>query len=181
MISALLASVALAGLDFSPQEEEFELEGIKMSQLAFRTGNGPKAIYQPPRDWKYFGGNEYLDLQPAGLTQASAKVRKWPASPELSFDPEGRKRITEQIIASLPEGSEQVKLLTEEVNPLRICGRQTYLVELTYVYYGDRFACYTLLVERSPEMFCFRLSSREANYQALRDAFQRSLYSWQNL
>lgn len=152
-----------------------------MSQLAFDTGSRTKATYQPPRAWKYSGGSDYLDLQPEGVAQAKARVSKSPASPALSLDAEGQKRLTEKVIASLPEGSEQVKVLTRDSNPLRINGKQTYLVELSYVYYGERFACYSLFLDRAPEMLTFRLNCRESNYQALREEFHRSLYSWQNL
>ncbi|MGI8891414.1 MAG: hypothetical protein ACR2G0_11610 [Chthoniobacterales bacterium] len=178
--SHLLVSISLANLDFSPQEAMSDMEGVNMRELTFNTGLGPKAIYQPPREWKYSGGKDYLDLQPGGVTQVRARVSRWPFSPNLSFDPEGCKQMTEQVINSLPDGSEQVKI-REELNPLQICGKRTYLVELTYVYYGERFKCYTLLLDRKPEVLCFRLSCREANYETLREAFRRSLYSWQNL
>ena len=84
-----------------------------------------------------------------------ARVSKSPASRRPSFDAEGCKRLTEKVIASLPEGSEQVKILSEELNPLQIDGKQTYLVELSYVYYGERFACYSLFLDRAPEMLIF--------------------------
>lgn len=181
LVTAFLVPAAFANLNLSPQQEAFDLEGMKMSQLTFNTGSNIKATYQPPRDWKYSGSNDYLDLQPEGVAQVKARVSKWSSSPELSFDAEGRKQLTEKILASLPEGSEQVKILSEELNPLRINAKQTYLVELSYIYYGERFACYSLFLDRKPEMLCFRLSCRETNYQALREAFHRSLYSWQNL
>ncbi len=177
----LLAPASRANLDLSPQPDSFELDGITMSQLAFNTGNRTKATYQPPRAWKYSGGRDFLELQPSDVAQVKARVSKSPAGPAPSFDAEGRKRFTEKVIASLPDGSEQVKILAEELNPLQINGKQTYLVELSYVYYGERFACYSLFLERAPEMLTFRLNCRESNYQALREEFHRSLYSWQNL
>lgn len=181
LAAVFLASAARANLDLSPQEDSFELDGMRISQLAFSTGNRLKATYQPPRAWKYAGGSEYLELQPDGVAQVKARISKSPAFPNVSFDAEGRKRLTEQVIASLPEGSEQVKVVSEELNPLQIDGKQTYLVELSYVYYGERFSCYSLLLDRVPEMLTFRLNCRESSYQALRAEFHRSLYSWQNL
>ncbi len=174
-------SAAEAGLDFSPQVESYQLEGIKMSQLAFSNGDNPKATYQPPRDWKYSGGSDRLDLQPLGLTQTRASLMKWPSPPAISFDPDGLKILTEKIVRLLPEGSEEVKILAEEQNPLQIDGKQTYLVEVSYTFYGERFCAYSLLLDRKPEPLCFRLSSREADYQKLREAFHRSLFTWQNL
>ncbi len=181
LAAIFFTSAARANLDLNPQEDSFELDGMHISQLAFNTGNRTKATYQPPRAWKYSGGSDYLELQPDGVAQVKARVSKSPAAPNFSFDAEGRKRLTEKVIASLPEGSEQVKVLSEELNPLQIDGKQTYLVELSYVYYGERFSCYSLFLDRVPEILTFRLNCRESSYQALRAEFHRSLYSWQNL
>ena len=169
-----------ADLDLSPQVETYELEQVKMSQLVFRNDGQAKPTYQPPLNWKYSGGADHLELQPGGLAQAKASITKWPATP-LTFDPEGLKRLTEQVVGLLPKGSEQVKVLSEEMNPLQIDGKQTYLVELSYIYYGEHFASYALLLDRGPEPLCFRLTCRETNYAALREAFHRSLFTWQNL
>lgn len=172
---------ALAGLDLSPQVQSYELEGIPMSQLAFNNGAMGKATYQPPRDWKYSGGSDRFELQPGNKAQTKASLSKWPSSPAISFDPQGLAQLNERIIGMLPEGSEQVKVLAAELNPLQIDGKPTYLVEVSYVFYGERFCSYSLLLDRTPEPLFFRLSSRESDYATLREAFQRSLYTWQNL
>ena len=181
LLVVLPGSTAHAELDLSPQFESYELDGIKMSQLAFNTGTSDKATYQPPRDWKCSGGKDQLDLQPAALAQVTAKVTKLPPAPAIAFDAEGRRHLAEAIFGSLPAGSEQVKVESEELNPLQISGKQTYLIEVSYTFYGERFASYALILDRKPEPLCFRLSCRESQYQALRQAFQKSLYSWQNL
>lgn len=172
---------ARAELDLSPQLEPYEVDGIKTSQLAFATGTSDKATYQPPRDWKCSGGKDQLDLQPAVLAQVTAKVTKLSPAPAIAFDAEGRRRLTERIIGFLPAGSEQVRVESEELNPLQISGKQTYLIEVSYTFYGEKFSSYTLILDRKPEPLCFRLSCRESQYQPLRQAFHKSLYSWQNL
>ena len=174
-------AIAQAGLDLSPHSEPFKMEGITMSQLVFATGTNDKAIYQPPPEWKYSGDNDSLDLTPEKITQAKATVTKWPSSPPLSFDEAGRKQLTEKFVGTLPEGSQDVKVQSEAMNPLQIDGKQTYLVEITYTNYGAHFACYTLVMNRPPEPLCFRLTCREGDYDKLKEAFQRSLFSWQNL
>jgi hypothetical protein len=184
-IAALLivrsGSAAHAELDLSPQLEPYELDGVKMSQLTFHADMNDRATYQPPHEWKCSGGKDQLDLQPPALVQVTAKVTKLPPAPAIAFDPEGRRHLIETIIGSLPAGSEQVKVESEELNPLQISGKQTYLIEMSYTFYGERFASYALFLDRKPEPLCFRLSCRESNYQTLRQAFQKSLFSWQNL
>ncbi len=174
-------AAADAELDLSPRLKPYELEGIKLSQLAFANGTSKEATYEPPANWKYSGGRDYLDLLPQNLAQAKARITKWPTPPALVFDPESCKDLQQKIVAMLPEGSEQVKIQSEEINPLEIDGSKTYLVELSYVFYGEKYASYSLLLARQPEPLCFRLTCREADYEKLREVFRRSLYSWQNL
>jgi hypothetical protein len=161
--------------------ESFQLEGIKMWQLTFANGTSKKVTYQPPQGWKYFGGRDSLNLEPPSIAQAMAVIVKLPSTLRLSFDEAGRSQIREKAIASLPQGSQQAKVTSEELNPLQIDGKQTYLVEMSYVFFGQKFAYYYLILDRTPDPMSFRFSSREADYQKLREAFQRSLFTWQNL
>lgn len=183
-MTALLLAVragAQAELNLSPRLEAYEQEGIKMSQLGFDTGGGKKATYQPPPDWKYSGGKDSLELLPGNALQAKATVTKWASNPEISFEEEGRKALTGRMVAMLPEGSEAVKVQAETPSPLQIDGKPTYLVETTYTSYGTKFACYALVLQRKPEPIFFRLICQAADYEKLKEAFQRSLFTWQNL
>jgi hypothetical protein len=181
LVSTIAASPVRAGLDLSPQTVPYEIDGVTMSQLAFENGKNEKASYQPPRDWKYSGGTDHLDLQPPHVAQANIRVTKWPATKQISLDEEGRQQLIDLAIASLPEKSQNVKIESQEMNPLKIDGKQTFLVEVSYTSFGEKFCCYSLFLDRKPEPLCFRLSCREAQYQQLRQLFQRSLYTWQNL
>ncbi|HEX4665761.1 MAG TPA: hypothetical protein VH207_04100 [Chthoniobacterales bacterium] len=171
----------MADLDLSPRADSYELEGVSMPQLSFYTGTNKDATYQPPSDWSYSGGHDHLDLQPEGINQAMARISKWPAEPALAFDSEGLVQLRQRIIALLPQDSVEVEVRSEEMNPLQIDGKQTYLVELSYTCYGERYACYCLVLDRKPKPICFRLTCRESDYEALRPAFHRSLFTWQNL
>lgn len=180
-LSLFLPVAALAELDLSPRAESYELEGIAMPQLSFYTGTNKDATYQPPSNWSYSGGQDHLDLQPDGISQAKARISKWPAEPALAFDSEGVVQLRQRILALSPQDSVDVEVRSEEMNPLQIDGKQTYLVELSYTCYGERYASYCLILDRKPKPICFRLDCRESDYQALRPAFHRSLFTWQNL
>lgn len=179
-LAALFTAKAVsAGLDLSPQTQSYTLDGMTLSQLVFNSDQEAKPTYQPPRDWKFSGQKDQLTLQPQGVTQAQASVSKW--SSPVAFDADGLQSLKERIVSSLPKGSEKVEVVSEEQNPLKIDGKQTYLLELNYVFYGERFAAYTLVLDRKPNPLLFRLNCRESDYKNLREAFHRSLFSWQNL
>ncbi|HEY2801481.1 MAG TPA: hypothetical protein VGI85_12855 [Chthoniobacterales bacterium] len=174
-------SSAHGELNLSPRLESHVLDGVKMSQLVFDTGASNKASYEPPSGWNYSGGQDSLSLRPKNLTQAEVRITKLPAASPVLFDDAGRKALTQGVTESLPKGSEQMKVEVEKLNPLQIDGKSTYLVEVSYVFYGERFACYNLLLDRKPQPLSFRLTCRQSDYQKLRDTFEKSLYSWQNL
>ena len=84
-------------------------------------------------------------------------------------------------MALLPEGSQQIRVENEELNPLQIEGKQTYLIELSYISFGEKFASYQLYLDRKPQPIVFRLSCPLKDYPELRRVFHKSLFSWQNL
>ena len=47
-----LITGARGELDLSPQLEEYQMDGVKMSQLAFANGATERATYQPPAAWQ---------------------------------------------------------------------------------------------------------------------------------
>ena len=94
---------------------------------------------------------------------------------------EGLKRLRDEAISSLPQGSEHVAITNVELNPLQIEHKQTYLIELTFTFFGEKFACYSLTLDRRPEAISFRLTCRQKDYSELRQVFHKSLFTWQNL
>jgi len=180
-LSLVTVLTAIAELDLSPQPDLFELDGIKIPQLIFDNGRLPKVSYQPPQDWKYSGQKDQLVIQPDKLSQASARMVKLPENEVITLDQAGREQLKREALLSLPNGSEDAEVRSEQVDPMQINGLHTYLIELKYVFFGEKFACYSLTVNRKPRALNFRLTCRERDYKELRKAFEKSLYTWQNL
>lgn len=172
---------ASAELDLSPQPDSFDLDGIKIPQVTFENGRMPKVSYQPPRDWKCTGQKDQLIIQPTKLSQASAKVVKLPEGEVITLDEGGKEQLKQKALLSLPDGSQDAEINLEQLDAMRIDGWHTYLIELKYVFFGEKFACYSLTVSRKPQALNFRLTCREKDYGELRRAFEASLYTWQNL
>lgn len=181
LVIVLASSASKADLDLSPQLVTYELDGFPFSQLAFENGRKGKATYDYPTGWTYSGNRNQLELQPPRLSQTSIKITLQPRGSRIALDAEGQKELKEKAIASLPQGSEQIKIENEELNPLKIEGQETYLIELSYVAFGERFDCYQLYLDRNPQPIVFRLSCPQKDYPELRQLFHKSLFSWQNL
>jgi hypothetical protein len=181
---ALLASLLIASvrgdLQLIPKVDEYELDGAKMKQLAFADG-GQKVTYQSPRTWNYSGSATQLTLHPPNKTQAEATITRLSFSEPGKFDDESLKKLVAEAVALVPKGSANVTVVSQDKNPLHINGKETFLVILTYGFYGETFGRSILFVNRGKEQIRSQLTCRQSDFKELHQAFLGSQYSWQNL
>lgn len=177
----LAVSPLEAELNLSPREEKFELDGTKLTHLVFENGTTSRTTYQPPKQWSYSGSDNKLQLQPPEKGQADIAIAKVPRQDAIPFEETNREKLKLKAIASLPEDSSNVKVESEEPNPVQISGHNTYLLQLSYTRFGEKFKRYFLLVDLANGQLLCQLTSRERDYDRLVNAFQRSLCSWQHL
>lgn len=176
----LLASSAYADLDLTPREEEYQLDGTKQRQLVFADG-GRRVTYTPPRNWQYSGGGNRFVLRPSSelSAEATTTVNKLPRA-EV-FDDTTTKRLCDEVLASVPSGATKVTLVSQQMNPLRIEGKQTFLVIINYDLYGGPYTRSAMFLNRQNEQVRFQLTCYRNSFQKLQKAFESSHYSWQNL
>jgi hypothetical protein len=177
----LNASSAWAELNLSPHEESFDLDGIKLTHLVFDNGTTTKATYQLPPRWSCSGSNDQLQILPADRAQADISITKVEPPNVIGFEEANHERLKQRAIASLPGDASRIQVESEEANPLQISGRDTYLVQLSYTRFGERFKRYFLLVNLTGDQLLCQLTSHERDYDNVMKAFQQSLYSWQHL
>jgi hypothetical protein len=180
LFGALFASSAQAELLLTPKIAEYELDGVKFKQLAF--SDGEKVVtYQAPRGWDYSGSATTLSLRPPNKAQAEATVTRVPLAQPGSFDEESLKKLVAEAIAQVPKGSENVTVVSQEMNPLMIQRKETFLVTLSYTSYGQKYGRSILFLNRGNEQIRSQLTCREADFNELHRAFLASQYTWQQL
>lgn len=180
LVGGLLITSARADLDLTPKLSEYELDGVRLKQLAFSDGNGI-VTYTPPRGWDYSGSVAQLVLRPPSKSQAEAKITKVTLSGPASFDEETINKLVREAIASVPHGSSDIQLVSQQRNPLIIERKETFLVVLSYNFYGGAYSRSILFLNRGNEQIRFQLTSSQADFKELQKAFFASQYSWQNL
>ena len=180
LAGSLLIAPARAELDLTPTLSEYELDGVKFKQLTFSDGS-KTVTYSPPRGWDYSGSAAQLTLRPPGKSQAEAKITKVALSQPASFDEETVKKLVQKAIASVPPGSTDIQLVSQEKNPLKIERKETFLVTLSYSFYGNAYQRSILLLNRGTEQIQFQLDCRQVDFRELQTAFLGSQHSWQNL
>jgi hypothetical protein len=180
VIAALLIASARAELQLTPSVVQYELDGVKLKQLAFSDG-AKQVTYQAPRGWDYAGSASQLTLHPPNKSQAEAIIYKAPLLQPASFDDETAKKLVDEAITSVPKGSTDVTLASQEKNPLLINRKETFLVTFTYNFYGESYTRSILFLNRGNEQIRFQLVCRQADFKELQKAFLGSHYSWHNL
>lgn len=175
-----LASFAYADLNLTPRVEEYQLDGVKLRQLVFTDGDR-RVTYTPPRKWDYSGGGNRLALRPASAPTAEATITVGKLSQAGVFDEATTKRLSDEVLASVPNGSTHVALVSQQMNPLLIERKETFLVVINYDYYGNPYARSVMFLNRQNEQLRFQLTCFRNSFRELQRAFESSHYSWQNL
>ena len=184
IISALMVVTAASGradLQFTPRESYFELEGMKLKQLAFSDGGAKEVTYQQPPGWSYSGDAGKLTLHPPNKSQAEATVSKVTLPKPGVFDDASMKQMVEEALASAPKGSTSISLVSQQRNPVLIAGKETFLVVVSYSFYGGNYQRSLMFMNRGNEQVRFQFVSRAADFEELQRAFLGSHCTWENL
>lgn len=181
MVGAFFIASARADLLLSPRVFESWVDGAKIKFLVFSDGSGKDVTYSPPTGWEYSGSGAKLTLYPPGKPQAQGTVSTIRLNQAAVFDAETMKKLAAEALASVPEGGTAVALVLQEKNPLFIAGKETFLVIVSYTFYGENYQRSMMFLNRGNEQVRFQFVSRAVDFKNLQAAFQGSQLSWRNL
>ncbi|MEY2508166.1 MAG: hypothetical protein QOH01_2495 [Verrucomicrobiota bacterium] len=178
LLALLLIRTSQAHLDLTPAPTEYVAEGITFQRLTFKQANNISLSYQPPRGWTYRGGGDRLQLTPAEATRAEALIQALPLASAQPLDEKNEAFLREQFLNTLPTGSQVIKLLNEEQNPVVLDNKPSYAVTASYQVIGETFVRSTLFINLADTQLRFTLNARQSDYEKLNRAFRQSIYSW---
>lgn len=181
LLGALFAASARADLQLTPKISEAWADGAKIKFLAFSDGSGKDVTYRPPTAWEYSGSSTRFTLRPPDKPQAEGTIARINLSQPAVFDDETMKKLTAEVLASVPGGSTNVTLVSQQKNPLLIARKETFLVIISYTFYGENYQRSMMFLNRGNEQVRFQFVSRAADFKPLQAAFQRSHFTWRNL
>jgi hypothetical protein len=172
---------ARAELQLTPKISPYEADGVKIELLAFSDGSGKAITYSPPRGWEYSGSPTKFTLRPPGKPQAEGAIVRISLSQPAVFDDQTMKTLVAEMLVSVPGGSTNVTLVAQEKNALLISQKETFLVVISYDFYGQSYQRSTMFLNRGNEQVRFQFVSRTADFKNLQMAFQASQLTWRNL
>ncbi len=176
----LLVFDACAGLDFTPVESFYEVEGLRAPNVTFRDG-GKDITYTPPAHWILCGRGKIITLTPPNTVQAGAIVQAITARNTPPATAENLKAYGALALELVPREAVNVEVVETVMCPLRISGRPLAEATLNYVFFGQQFRMNVLFMPREKEQLRMQFSSRVADFPPLLKAFRASLYSLQGL
>lgn len=166
--------------NLSPFPTEFDGEGIKYTQLAFKDDER-QVLYVPPRNWTWHGGPSQLRLTPPTIvTRADAIIEASPLAAAQPLDEKTIAVLRQQFMSTLPPGAQGVKIVSEEQSPL-LLGGNIATVEFTasYQILGETFVRSTLFANLPETQLRFKLTGLKKDFDSLHRLFRASLISWQ--
>jgi hypothetical protein len=166
-----------SALDLTPTVSEYTAEGITFRQLNFQDGRR-KAVYEPPRLWICHGGGTSLQLVPPKVDRADAIIQVVDVTATSTLDEKVVAGLKEQALRSLPPGSQTVTVLSEEQNPVSLEGKPSYGVTLSYSALGETFVRSIVFINLSEMQLSFRITARQADFEAVQRPFRSSIFSW---
>jgi len=176
-----LSGAARAELLLNPQTGIYEMDGFKFERLVVYDGS-QKITYSPPTGWHSSGDDNQLKLWPPHTAEAEAVITRWKMAEVTPFDDAGMKRLTDEVVASLPPGARQVTIVSQVKDPVIIEHKGTYLCVVEYEKSSILWSRSVMFLNRSAtEQLQFQLTSRRGDFAKLEKDFQTSQFSWQNL
>ena len=176
-ITFLLASVALASIDLTPMPSDYEEDGFKYRMLTFKHGER-KIEYVPPGSWAVRGAPDRLQLNPPDSRFAEAIVQAVPLEQAVVLDEARMAALEQQIIATLPAGSQSPEVLQRLDNPIMLGGQPSFGVVVAYQNLGQKFQRSVVFVHAADVQLVLRFTAEKSEFDKLYSIFRQSLTSW---
>jgi hypothetical protein len=177
IVLAACAISARGAIDLTPTASEYTAEGVTFRQLSFKDGKR-RVVYELPRQWSYRVDGTSLQLAPQNSVRADASIEVADLPKPQAFDEKLFGALREQSLRAAPTRAQNVTLLNEEFNPVRLERGDVYAVTISYQALGETFVRSMLYVNLPDAQLTFRLTARKADFEPLQRAFRSSILSW---
>ena len=97
------------------------------------------------------GSATKFTLRPPGKPQAEGVIERISLSEPAVFDEPTMKKLVAEVLASAPGGSTNVTFVSQEKNSFMIAQKETFLVTISYNFYGQNYQRSTMFLNRGNE------------------------------
>jgi hypothetical protein len=180
VLPAVLAviSTAQATIDFTPTVNRYQSEGAEYSSVSFKDDKRSVSIVLP-RQWSCRGDSSRLQVTPPNQNLAEGVLQSVPTKGVLRFDEATVKTLEQQVLATLPAGTQGATVVSRQENTIMLNQNVSYEFVVSYQTLGQIFYRSVIFVNCPDQQLVFRFSAPKAVFDNLNRAFHQSLYSWQ--
>ena len=176
LATSLSRFVTAAPIDFTPASGTRELEGMVFSRVIFHVDGRP-ITYEPPKDWGYRGEANQFVVTPPNGAQAQGKFEQSKLEAPQVFDAAALEELRRFVLSSMPADAQDAKIVSEEANPVRINGKDSYEIIATYTYFGQRQEVGVIFASYGDMQLRCRFVAHQADFEPLYRAFRASLFT----
>ena len=178
LLFAVSLATSRAAIDLAPTPHEYTCEGFTFTELLFKDGKR-QINYLLPNQWSYRAAGNGVLLTPPKSVNADAVILATPlAKPEV-LDEKAMAAARERFLSSLPSGSQMIKVVQEEQNPVLLDNKPSYEVIVSYQIMGETFLRSQLFTNNGDTQVSFRFTARKVDFEKLHQVFRGSILSWQ--
>jgi hypothetical protein len=174
------AVTANAAIDFTPLVEEYASQGFVYRKVTLK---GEKGVirFVSPLGWNVRGTKDLLQLYPPNQNLAEATMSARTVSAPMSFDTAKIESLEQQVLGTAPPTSQAARVVKHELNPIPMGTNPSLEITISYSALGRLFQKSVIIVQEADQQLVFRLSAPREDFDALNQAFRRSIGSWQLL
>ena len=172
-----LTAAVSAEINFTPTIDRYMSEGAEYANASFKDGKKNVSI-AVPRTWSCRGDAARLQFIPPNQSFAEGIIQSVPTKTVIRFDEPTVKAIEQQVLAELPPGSQDAKVVAQQENPVLLNQNLSYEFTVTYKTVGQTFLRNVVIVSCPEQALIFKFTAPKAVFDGLNHSFRQSIYSW---
>ncbi|MFZ1220304.1 MAG: hypothetical protein WAO00_13495 [Chthoniobacterales bacterium] len=178
LVAASFAATVRGEIDFTPTVNRYMSEGAEYANASFKDGKRSVSI-AVPRTWACRGDASRLQFTPPEPSLAEGTIQSLPAKGLIRFDEPTVQAFGQQVVSTVPSGSQGVTVVSQLENPVIIDGNLSYEFVVSFQTLGKTFLRSVVLVACPDQQLIFRFTAPKADFDNLNRSFRQSIYSWQ--
>jgi len=180
LVSLVLAAhTSYAAIDLTPVVSAYVGEGILYHQIVFKQSKGSITM-ELPNQWSCTGSGDRVRLTPPPAKAfAEGVITSSPLQAPQPLDEAVIAAFKQQVLASVPPGSQAVTLMAEIENSLRLDKNPGFEFVISYKLLGQTFRRNAVLVHLPDTQLVFQFSAPEKDFDALNKTFRHAFATMQ--
>lgn len=173
----------MGGNDLAPTTLVREIDNSKITLISFKIGDGLEqnkklVLYKPPTGWSFTGDGDGFTLISDGMNTAEVTFEKISPLESAAYNEEQQKTYQREVQGLVPEGSDNLAIVSQETNPSGIGGHPTTELIVSYSLFGRPLLMSVFYLNMGDSLLRIKLVCDKRDFIATHQTLHQSLHSW---